>query len=72
MPLIAREIVIKVTVQEDGAASGNTSEASGNSASQGATTNPDSGGTGGGAQNQDVISACVEQVMEILREKIEP
>ena len=56
MPLIAKEVVIKVTIRDSaGKGEGNTGE----------KTNEQ-------ANTKDIIAACVEQVVEILKEKAEP
>jgi hypothetical protein len=51
MPIEIRELIIKATISEEGAAGGGDA----------------SGGEGG----QDVIAACVEQVMDIIAKKEE-
>ncbi len=56
MPLIAKEVIIKVTVQD-------SPEKNSESA--------DKTGKGSNSGNKDVVAACVEQVMEILKEKAE-
>lgn len=57
MPLIAKEVVIKVTIQES----------AGNKGKE-----PAAGKGNGQAGNPDIISTCVEKVLEILKEKKEP
>ena len=58
MPILIRELSIKITVDEqqgNGASSGNA---------------PATASGGGGAKNE-IIAECVEQVMDILKAKIE-
>ena len=58
MPIEIRELVIKATVTQDGAA-GNKGTGS--------------AGSGGGASkaSEEVINACVEKILEILKDKHE-
>ena len=60
MPLQIKELHIKVTVNADG-----EKEAVGENTS--ATTSPDQG-----MDKKELIAECVEQVLDILREKREP
>ena len=55
MPIEVRELVIKAVVSQD-----NANGASGGGASQ-----------GNGGSQEEIIQACVEKVMDILKEKNE-
>lgn len=61
MPLQIKELYIKVTVnsdeEQDASAAGNTGSESSSSSS---------------LNNREIIADCVEQVMQILKEKMEP
>lgn len=56
MPLEIRELVIKTSINEGG---------------QAQTANPSAGDSGGSGDQDAIISACVEQVLAILKEKAE-
>ena len=56
MPLEIRELVIKTSINEGG---------------QAPTANPNAGDSGGSGDQDAIISACVEQVLAILKEKAE-
>ena len=61
MPIEIRELVIRATVEEEGAQT---------SAKPGAPGGKSSPGSGG-AERAQLIAECVDQVMEVLREKRE-
>ncbi len=55
MPIEIRELIIKATVVQEGSA--------------GATSVPSSNANNNVSANEEIITACVEKVMEILKEK---
>ena len=55
MPIEIRELVIKATVVQEGNA--------------GATSAPSSNSNNNVSANEEIITACVEKIMEILKEK---
>jgi len=59
MPILIRELSIKITVDEQQGARSNGSPSAA------------SGAGGGGAAKDEIIAECVEQVMDILKAKIE-
>nr|WP_321236386.1 DUF5908 family protein [uncultured Psychroserpens sp.] len=63
MPLQIKELHIKVSVN------GGENTDNANLETTGAVSNAVSGNT---QNNADIISKCVEQVLEILKEKLEP
>ncbi|MEM8525022.1 MAG: DUF5908 family protein [Bacteroidota bacterium] len=54
MPIEVKEIHIKVAVEENNTASGNSSASSGS-----------------GESKEEIVTACVEQVLQILKDKEE-
>jgi hypothetical protein len=61
MPLEIKELVIKVNVTEPGAGQSNAAQRGGGRRSQ----------AGGGVDKKAIVKECVEQVMEILKNKTE-
>ena len=55
MPIEIRELVIKATVVQEG--------------SGGAASAPSSNSNNNVSANEEIITACVEKIMEILKEK---
>ncbi len=55
MPIEIRELVIKATVVQEG--------------SEGAASAPSSNSNNNVSSNEEIITACVEKIMEILKEK---
>jgi hypothetical protein len=55
MPVEVRELIIKATVVQEGTAD--------------ATSAPSSGTNNNVSANEEIITACVEKILEILKEK---
>lgn len=64
MPLQIKELHIKVSVNGEEGGTGNLGSESGSVDSNSVA--------GASPKNTDIISECVDQVLEILKEKLEP